>query len=904
MSSITNLNQTNSEELKQLLVIHGIIIKKPAADHFNVICPFCEKPEAFIYFNKGTRNIECSRKNNCDKKIELWQHIANKQGLNANDNFEMLKYINQTLGREFKDFKHEQNSNYNSGKAFIHRVVEINNTPPVKTTEELEQEANDMAKKQKFFKDCHEIFTDTLNNQGDSKVDFSLRYLNNDRGYSTEQIKSFKLGFFPDKNNLINLLQDKKYSYSTLEAEELIAKYFDGIVKNNNYQKSEDGNGRITFIWHDMKGEVTGFTVRKPTTDNTFKPKYLNNNGLSKTDHLFNLPNPEEGNSKDLIIVEGLLDALSGTYFASRQEETKNYHFVATGGSQITNNQIACLKSKGYSKVILLPDKDKAGNKGFENSSIKLTEQDITPYIASIPDDYEVKDIDELIRKYQDSINLKTLLETAIKQTIVPKNDNTLKQDKKMIAKNNDVQKLIPEIQELLDKIKEDQKLSIESKEPLDIFKYTKAIRSLRTSLVGQNIGLNKKYNPNFIALNSVYSDIREFNRLLLSDDAEDKPYTSGQFFEDISQSLDGLKTGFLALDKHVSIQPSSLVFIAGRPSHGKTTMMLNLLKNMIEANEDKAFLFYSYEETKSDILLKIILSITNNQNLNQELIMSGDDGVNLRQRALNQFKKYPLCIKKENGKLSAINSTLEKAYNKVNNWIVEGRLQIMTSKSSAESLSFAIIERCMACSKKEGDKQKPIAAVFIDYVQKLNTEEERVNRQQEIQRICQTLLSTALDKRVAASIILGAQVNRGVISLDTLNLDNMREAGDIEQDANLVLGIWNEQAGLMDMLIAKLTSFENTLKEDEARYHTHHKKLKEVEKTECAESIKHIKDMITALQNPPPNTPNTLKIKVLKNRNGQNNGVFELNGYLDRYLIEDTLDTKVKLVEASKNNN
>ena len=185
---------------------------------------------------------------------------------------------------------------------------------------------------------------------------------------------------------------------------------------------------------------------------------------MSKTDHLFNLPNPEEGNSKDLIIVEGLLDALSGTYFASRQEETKNYHFVATGGSQITNNQIACLKSKGYSKVILLPDKDKAGNKGFENSSIKLTEQDITPYIASIPDDYEVKDIDELIRKYQDSINLKTLLETAIKQTIVPKNDNTLKQDKKMIAKNNDVQKLIPEIQELLDKIKEDQKLSIESK--------------------------------------------------------------------------------------------------------------------------------------------------------------------------------------------------------------------------------------------------------------------------------------------------------------------------------------------------------------------------------------------------------------------------------------------------------
>ena len=61
---------------------------------------------------------------------------------------------------------------------------------------------------------------------------------------------------------------------------------------------------------------------------------------------------------------------------------------------------------------------------------------------------------------------------------------------------------------------------------------------------------------------------------------------------------------------------------------------------------------------------------------------------------------------------------------------------------------------------------------------------------------------------------------------------------------------------------------------------------------------------MIETLQNPPPNTPNTLKIKVLKNRNGQNNGVFELDGYLDRYSIEDTLETKKKAIEASKNNN
>ena len=36
-----------------------------------------------------------------------------------------------------------------------------------------------------------------------------------------------------------------------------------------------------------------------------------------------------------------------------------------------------------------------------------------------------------------------------------------------------------------------------------------------------------------------------------------------------------------------------------------------------------------------------------------------------------------------------------------------------------------------------------------------------------------------------------------------------------------------------------------------------------------------------------------SIKIKVLKNRNGQNNGIFELAGHLDRYFIGDTFETK-----------
>jgi replicative DNA helicase len=47
----------------------------------------------------------------------------------------------------------------------------------------------------------------------------------------------------------------------------------------------------------------------------------------------------------------------------------------------------------------------------------------------------------------------------------------------------------------------------------------------------------------------------------------------------------------------------------------------------------------------------------------------------------------------------------------------------------------------------------------------------------------------------VDAAIILGAQANREVKSLETFQMENMREAGDIEQDANIVIGVWDKEA-------------------------------------------------------------------------------------------------------------
>ena len=883
MTTITSLNQTSPAELRKIIEDNGIIIKGITTRNYKVNCPNCDKPEAYIYFNQGTRTIQCNREDNCNFSEDLWDYIANKRSFSTKD---MTRYINQILGYEFKDL----NGGVTSYTPIDNKTKLITTPPvtkPLKTIEEIKEERG-------FFNCCHQIFINCLNDQDNEQAIFSLKYLKEERGYNDEQIRSFKLGFFPDKDKFISLLTNSGYSEN--KAQHLINEYLTAILKINNYQKEEESKNRITFTWFDTDENIIGFSVRKPTTKNELKPKYLNNNGLSKTEYLFNFT--KDIADKELVIVEGQLDALVGTYFASQQEETSNYHFVAMGGSSISESQVNYLKKHSYSKVILLPDNDKnAGEKGAKESIEKLLAQSITPYVASIPDGYPRKDIDELIKTHEDEIDLKAMLKNAVKQEMPANTNNTPKEEPKMTAQKNDKDSLDPEIQELLNQINEDRKVSTSTKEPLDILDYNKQIHDLKTELTGKNIGLNKKFNPNFIALNNIYSDIREYNKLLSSDDTETAPYTYKQFIIDIENSTDGLKTGFWELDQHVSIQPSSLVFVAGRPSHGKTTMMLNMLKNMIQANEDKAFLFYSYEETRSDILLKLILNITDDKDLDTKLqeeeVHEKKKGVNLRQRALHQFKRYALCARETGeGKIFTLNSTLDSASKKVQEWLDNQRLQIMTPRSSTESLSAAIIERCISCSKSKDTK--PIAAVFIDYIQKLSTEEERTNRQQKVQRICQTLLTTTLDKRVAIPIILGAQVNREVKSLDTFNLSNMREAGDIEQDANLVLGIWNEQAGELDNLLAIQKSLAQQIEFDSKCFG----KLRD-SMGELKQYYANVQTEINKLKNPEPNTAVKLQIKVLKNRNGQNNGVFELDGYLDRYFIKDNLVTLEKKIKA-----
>lgn len=813
--TIIKLSETSGDQVRKLLESCGVNIRKETAGRFDIECPSCQAPEAFIEYKEEFRWIKCNRNNKCGYNQSLWDLIAEKQGLSSGDldKAKMIEYINYTLGQDF--VKREK-------KEVIYHNIKNNPTT-----------------NQKFLNDCDQIFKNKFN-QKNSEVKVSWNYLNN-RGYSDEQIKAFNLGYLPNENELIKSLTSSPYNYNKDEAKKLMNDFFGGALNSNKNTKDESKRSRITFTWYNKSNNVSGFTFRVSTNEKV-DAKYFNNNCFKKNQSLFNINTYQAGNKKQIVIVEGALDALAATHLSSRDVQD-NYFFVSMGGNSLSDGQAQLLKARGISEVILLIDNDGAGN-NYQSNIQKLDKCNIAASIASIPSQYkDIKDIDELLRKHPEENNI--LMEIL-----------------------NNAEKTKTKIEP----VQEGQTVDIHAlKRQIDESRKSKLLDEINQEISKQQL------------TKELMEKAKQYNELLSVNYEEDNAYTNGQFLQDLQNTPSGLKTGFAGLDSHISIQPSTLNFVAGRPSHGKTTVMLNMLRNMIRDNPDKAFMFYSYEETHVDIMAKIILSCTKEKDKDIEGGESAEESYFAQ--AKNHLKEYAITAVTDRDNLKTCATNLHTAYQEVENWINNGRLHIMTRKPNVESLSAAIVERVLKIEDKNQDDEKgaiklngkKVAAIFIDYVQKLNCEEDKNTRQQELHKVCKDLLNTACDKRVEAAIIMGAQANREVKSLETFLLENMREAGDIEQDANVVIGVWDEEAGEKARWQQKLADAK-----DKAEDESFGKKYKNANYKCIEAAIKKKIDML----NLNAQKSKDLTLKVLKNRNGKNNFSCIVDSFSERFCI------------------
>lgn len=242
---------------------------------------------------------------------------------------------------------------------------------------------------------------------------------------------------------------------------------------------------------------------------------------------------------------------------------------------------------------------------------------------------------------------------------------------------------------------------------------------------------------------------------------ARKEPYGLDTLMTDITKTPEGLITGYDELDDIIRIPQEAITIIAGRPSHGKTTFLLNLFLNMIKEYDNKSFFFFSYEESKRQLGLKV-LNI-----LGQETIDEKFNLINL--------ENYLRGNNTSNIKIEGAKKEFDELTKDKRLWIFD------------ESLNVNELRNILIALNGEYD----IGAVFIDYIQKVKIKEKFGTRQIEIQKISEVILETA--KSLSLPVIMGAQLGRDKDHKDKIRLDNLREAGDIEQDANLVIGIHNK---------------------------------------------------------------------------------------------------------------
>jgi replicative DNA helicase len=232
-----------------------------------------------------------------------------------------------------------------------------------------------------------------------------------------------------------------------------------------------------------------------------------------------------------------------------------------------------------------------------------------------------------------------------------------------------------------------------------------------------------------------------------------------------------GLPTGFRDLDKKLAgLHPTNLTIIAARPGMGKSSLALNMARNV--AVQDVPVAIFSLEMSREEIVSRMLCS-------------SG--------RIDSQKLRTGRLTESDFTKLSNAASTLYKK-------------PIFVDDSPGLTVT-EIRAKCRRMRRRPG-----LGLVIIDYLQLMQGSGGE-NRQQEIAVISRSLKNLA--RELDVPVLAVSQLNRSLESREDKRprLGDLRESGAIEQDADVVMFIYRheyyypeaqETRGVAEVVIAK----------------------------------------------------------------------------------------------------
>lgn len=218
---------------------------------------------------------------------------------------------------------------------------------------------------------------------------------------------------------------------------------------------------------------------------------------------------------------------------------------------------------------------------------------------------------------------------------------------------------------------------------------------------------------------------------------------------------LRGVPTGFIDLDnKLAGMQDGNLIILAARPGTGKTAMILNMAQHATVREKIPTGIF-SLEMSKEELVDRLLVSQADIDAWKLKTGRLSDDDFTKLSDAMGELAEAPLFIDDTPG------------------------MNIVEMRTKARRLQV----------------EHGVKLIIIDYLQLADPGRKFDSRVQEVSVISQSLKNLARELRVP--VLACSQLSRAVESRGTRvpELSDLRESGSIEQDADVVLFLYREEA-------------------------------------------------------------------------------------------------------------
>jgi replicative DNA helicase len=225
--------------------------------------------------------------------------------------------------------------------------------------------------------------------------------------------------------------------------------------------------------------------------------------------------------------------------------------------------------------------------------------------------------------------------------------------------------------------------------------------------------------------------------------------------------SITGTPSGFSDLDEITGgFQPGNLIVVGARPSMGKSALVTNIAENVaLNKQEPRAVALFSLEMSEAELAQRFIAS---------QASIKGDD---LRKGRLKEERKWKRVL------------DVAEHYGRAPLYIDDSSdIGILEIRAKARRLH----------SQEAG--RGGLGLIIVDYLQLMRPDGRVESRVEQVGQMSRGL--KILARELGVPVIALSQLSRGVESRTDKRplLSDLRESGNVEQDADLVMFIYRDE--------------------------------------------------------------------------------------------------------------